>query len=303
MLRGQNISTLKFEPRGKAGQLRRACNNNAGTVTIGAIGGQSNTSGGGTIYLCFGDSIKITHDGNFRIDDPNFATPSGIVYLVTTCAPSTEFTGPDTSDISKQTCLYPRVPITIGNTVIPPDGLYWTVSGKRNGDITYINDGRFIQGFGKGAPVALYFAPITVDNFSTGTIESGGCVNLNAEEAYRIAFLKPIDTARVRTRINNAGCTGSFIVGGGVPEFDPNERFTITVVKENDPSITGVAKGSSTNNNTARHLDSITYFVPEPGRYIITITDGRNCNMSFPVDMAGCQAVGFQLPFRLSMEV
>ncbi len=45
------------------------------------------------------------------------------------------------------------------------------------------------------------------------------------------------------------------------------------------------------------HLDSVAFFVPEPGRYIITITDGRNCNLSFPVNMAGCQAVGFQLPF------
>lgn len=296
MLRGQNINTIKFDPRGKAGQLRRACNNQAGTVTIGAIQGQSNTSGGGTIYLCFRDSISIKHNGDYRIDDPNIFTVSGIKYLVTTCPPSTEFTGPDTTDILKQPCLFPDPIITIGNNNYTK-GTFWTVSDKLNGDITFRNNGAFIQGFGKNKPVALYFTPITIDDFGKDTYERGGCINLNPDAAFRIAFLKPIDTARVRTRINNAGCTGSFIVGGGVPEFDPNERFTITVVKEDDPSITGVAKGSSTNNNTARHLDSITYFVPEPGRYIITITDGRNCNMSFPVNMAGCQAVGFQLPF------
>ena len=113
VLQGQNIKTIKFDPRGKTSQLRRACTNQAGTVTIGAIQGQSNTSGGETIYLCFGDSIKITHDKNFQIDDPNFNTESGIVYLITTCAPSSEFTGPDTSDIFKQPCLFPLVPITI----------------------------------------------------------------------------------------------------------------------------------------------------------------------------------------------
>ncbi|AEE52186.1 hypothetical protein Halhy_4342 [Haliscomenobacter hydrossis DSM 1100] len=295
-LQGQNINTIKFDPRGKSGQLRRACNNEAGTVSIGPIQGQSNTSGGGTIYLCFGDSIRITHNGDFVIDDPNPITNSGIVYLVTTCAPSTEFTGPDTSDILKQPCLFPDASVTIGNTVIPK-GLFWTVSGQRNGNITYRNDGRFIQAFGKGAPVALYFAPITIDNFAGDRYEANGCVNLNADAAYRIAFLKPIDTARVRTRVNNAGCTGSFIVGGGVPEFDPNERFTITIVKEDNPNVLGVAKAASTNNNTAGHLDSVSFFVPEPGRYIVTITDGRNCNKSFAVDMGGCQAVGFQLPF------
>lgn len=296
VLQGQNINTIKFDPRGKTSQLRRACTNQAGTVTIGAIQGQSNTSGGETIYLCFGDSIRITHNGNFVINDPNFATPSGIVYLVTTCAPSAEFTGPDTTDILKQPCLFPDATVTIGNSVIPK-GLFWTVSGQRNGNITYRNDGRFIQAFGKGKPFAMYFTPITIDNFAGDKYEANGCVNLNPDAGYRIAFLKPIDTARVRTRVDNAGCTGSFIVGGGVPEFDPNERFTISIVKEDDPSVQGVAKASSTNNNTAEHLDSVSFFVPEPGRYIVTITDGRNCNMSFPVNMAGCQAVDFQLPY------
>jgi gliding motility-associated-like protein len=295
-LQGQNINTIKFDPRGRAAQLRMPCTNDAGTVTIGAIQGQSNTSGGGTIYLCFGDSIRITHNGDFNIVDPNFATNSGIVYLVTTDAPSTEFTGPDTASILRQPSLFPDQTITIGNQTFPK-GLFWTVSGQRNGNVTFRNDGRFIQGFGKNKPVALYFAPITIDNFAGDRYEAGGCVNLSADQAFRIAFLKPIDTARVRTRVDNAGCTGSFIVGGGVPEFDPNERFTISVVKENDPTVMGVAKASSTRNNTARHLDSINFFVPEPGRYIITITDGRNCNMSFPVNMTGCQAVGFQLPF------
>lgn len=296
-LQGQTIRTIKFDPRGKTSQLRQACNNRAGTVTIGAIQGQSNTSGGETIYLCFGDSIKITHDKNFVIDDPNFNTESGIAYLITTCAPSSEFTGPDTSDIFKQPCLFPAVPITIRGRTIDPDGLYWTATDKSNGDITFYNNGDYIEGLGFGKPVALYFAPITVDNFLKGSNENGGCVNLNPEAAFRIAFLKPIDTLRVRNRVDNAGCTGSFIVGGGTPEFDPNERFIISIVKENDPRVTGVAKASSTNNNTAGHLDSVSFFVPEPGRYIVTITDGRNCNMSFPVDMDGCQAVGFQMPF------
>lgn len=296
-LQGQTINTIKTESRGKANNLRQACDNRAGTVTIGAIQGQSNTSGGGTIYLCYGDSIRVTHNGDFVINDPNVATPSGIVYLVTTCAPSAEFAGPTVADIQKQPCLFPDATITYGNTVATK-GDYWTVSGQRNGNITFRNTGLFIEAFGKNKPIALHFAPITLDNFSGGLNEGGGqCVNLNPDAGFRIAFLKPIDTARVRTRVNNAGCTGSFIVGGGVPEFNPAERFTINIVKENDPTVLGVAKAASTNNNTAGHLDSVSFFVPEPGRYIVTITDGRNCNLSFPVNMAGCQAVGFQLPY------
>lgn len=297
VLQGQTINTIKTIPREKGSNLRQACDNRAGTVTIGAIQGQSNTSGGETIYLCFGDSIRITHNGDFVINDPNFATPSGIVYLVTTCAPSAEITGPTVADIQKQPCLFPDDTLRNGNSVFLK-GDYWTVSGQRNGNFTFRNLGLYINAFGKGKPVALYFTPITLDDFAGGNNEGGGqCVNLNPDAAFRIAFLKPIDTARVRTRVNNAGCTGSFIVGGGVPEFDPNERYTISIVKENDPTVTGVAKASSTNTNMASHLDSVSFFVPEPGRYIVTITDGRNCNMSFPVNMAGCQAVGFQFPY------
>lgn len=297
VLQGQTINTIKTIPRDKGSNLRQACDNRAGTVTIGAIQGQSNTSGGETIYLCFGDSIRITHNGDFTINDPNFATPSGIVYLVTTCAPSAEITGPTVADIQKQPCLFPDDTLRNGNSVFIK-GDYWTVSGQRNGNFTFRNLGLYINAFGKGKPVALYFTPITLDDFAGGNNEGGGqCVNLNPDAAFRIAFLKPIDTARVRTRVNNAGCTGSFIVGGGVPEFDPNERYTISIVKENDPNVKGVARASSTNNNTASHLDSVAFFVPEPGRYIVTITDGRNCNMSFPVNMAGCQAVKFQFPY------
>jgi len=297
VLQGQTINTIKTIPRDKGSNLRQACDNRAGTVTIGAIQGQSNTSGGETIYLCFGDSIRITHNGDFTINDPNFATPSGIVYLVTTCAPSAEITGPTVADIQKQPCLFPDDTLRNGNSVFIK-GDYWTVSGQRNGNFTFRNLGLYINAFGKGKPVALYFTPITLDDFAGGNNEGGGqCVNLNPDAAFRIAFLKPIDTARVRTRVNNAGCTGSFIVGGGVPELDPNERYTISIVKENDPNVKGVARASSTNNNTASHLDSVAFFVPEPGRYIVTITDGRNCNMSFPVNMAGCQAVKFQFPY------
>ncbi|WP_421794460.1 gliding motility-associated C-terminal domain-containing protein [Haliscomenobacter sp.] len=295
---GQEIDHIRSKYDIKGPQLRQACDNRAGTVTIGPIKGQSNTSGGGTIYLCFGDSISIKHNGDFVINDPDRSTLSGIKYLVTTCPPSEEFAGPDVPTIQKEPCLFPDATITIGpNTFSKGD--YWTISDpiKRNGDIVIRNLGGFIEGFGKNKPVSLYLTPITSDDFAGDTNEAGGCVVFNPEATFRVVLLKPVDTARVRTKVDNAGCTGSFIVGGGVPEFDPNERFTITVVNEDDPSVVGVAKASSTNNNTARHLDSVAFFVPQPGRYIITITDGRNCNKSFAVNMAGCQAVGFQLPF------
>ena len=293
---GQEIDHIRSKYDIKGPQLRQACDNRAGTVTIGPIKGQSNTSGGGTIYLCFGDSISIKHNGDFVINDPDRSTLSGIKYLVTTCPPSEEFAGPDLATIQKEPCLFPDATITIRNQVYQK-GNYWTTSDKRNGDITIRNLGAFIEGFGKNKPVSLYLTPITADDFDGDFNEAGGCIVYNPDATFRVVLLKPVDTARVRTRVDNAGCTGSFIVGGGVPEFDANERFTITVVKEDDPSVVGVAKASSTNNNTARHLDSVAFFVPEPGRYIITISDGRNCNKSFAVNMAGCQAVGFQLPF------
>ncbi len=113
VLQGQNINTIKFDPRGKTSQLRQACDNRAGTVTIGPIQGQSNTSGGGTIYLCFGDSIRINHNGDFVINDPKSQYTFRYRLFGDNLCPLCRIFGARCSDIQKQPCLFPDAYLTM----------------------------------------------------------------------------------------------------------------------------------------------------------------------------------------------
>ncbi len=296
-IHAQQMEPLRTE-KGRTSRLRQACDNRAGTIDIGPILGQSNTSGGGTIYLCFNDSIRITHRGGVLTSDPVIGTLPGIVYPIYTCKPGLDNTGPSKREILRDPCLLDTPRVVINGNTIPIDTTgFWLLGPRRNrnGNITVFNQGVFQTAFGGGKPLSLWFAPMTIDNFAAGTLEGGGnCVNVNTSQAFNVVFLNQLRALRVRNSVDRIGCTGSFIIAGGSPEFDPQERYTVEIFKITDPNV----KGTITNTSALKHLDSVRFYVPEPGQYQINIEDGRSCGFTTTVDMAGCEAVTFTLPFR-----
>jgi hypothetical protein len=88
-----------------------------------------------------------------------------------------------------------------------------------------------------------------------------------------------------------SGCEGSFVVRGGLPEFDNNTTdYDITISLQSNPAITG------TTNSVATHGSTIQFVVPQPGIYVITVEDGKSCGATFTMDMSACQAVSFSFP-------
>lgn len=294
-LQAQQMDPVRFE-RGKTPRLRKACDNKAGNNEIGPIMGQSNTSGGGTIYLCFNDSIRITHRGGVLSSDPVIGTLPGIVHMIYTCKPG-NFTGPTLIDVTKDPCLLDTFDIIVNGQPVRQSSRFWLLGPRRNrnGNITVYNQGVFQSTLGQGKPVSLWFAPATIDNFAEEKYEGNeDCVNVNTSQAFNVVFLNQLRALRVRNSVDRIGCTGSFIIAGGSPEFDARERYTVEIFKITDPNV----KGTITNTSALKHLDSVRFYVPEPGQYQINISDGRSCDFTTTVDMAGCDAVTFTLPFR-----
>lgn len=283
---------------GRAGvQVRapQACNE-AGTIRYGLHTGQSNDVGGRVIYLCAGDSMRILHNQDFDLmGDPNTSTPAGIGYVFYDCQPTAPFAGPDLATIKQDPCLNQTSPIIINGNPVPLTGdSLWIATDQRNGDILLTNTGLLQNAYKGGAPVQFWFAPITIDNFAGRRYENGGaCVDVNTDVAFSVVYLNPVQVSDVNISAGANGCVGSFVVNGGLPEFDPNANYQIRISKEDDPTVL-----AQTNNAAPDAGDTIRFFVPEPGVYVITVEDGKSCSATTTADMSNCQAVAFSLPFR-----
>ncbi len=278
------------------------CTSDAGTISLGLHTGQSNAVTADTIFLCFNDQIEILHNRDSDLSgDPNPATAPGIVYAYYDCPPTLGFDGPTLANITMDPCLNRTSPILVnGNPAEQTDSLWVTresqgMNGNINGDITFINDGRQQASFTGGDPVQFFFAPITVDDWENLTFEvdtnnvQGGCINVNASEAFSVVFLNEISERDVNTNIGDNGCRGSFVVEGGLSEFDNNTRYSVNITLASNPEVTGTLLRSS----RPSHGDTVEFFIPRPGLYNITVEDGVSCGAQFNVNMAGCEAVTF----------
>ncbi|MCI5082233.1 MAG: gliding motility-associated C-terminal domain-containing protein [Saprospiraceae bacterium] len=270
--------------RGETGRM--ACND-AGTITFGDYIGQSNDTDPDTIFMCLGDSLLIDHNGDFDISgDPNPATPAGVGYAFYECPPTID--GMTLDDIAADMCLVTTPP--------PPVGPFYIFSDNTtNGDATFFNDGNLQAFFNAGDPIQLFFAPITYDALIFPNVEyegnpSGPCVSARIDQAFSVVYLNEIVASQQNNSVDGLGCTGSFIVEGGLPEFDNLEIYDISITLEGNPEIIGDI------NQVANHGDTITFFVPQPGTYNITIEDGKSCGTSFTMDMSGCQDVTLEFP-------
>lgn len=290
-------------PTNKLGQpslIKMDCNN-AGTIRfdVASFNGQSNDISLDTIFLCFGDSLQIIHNGDADLTgDPNSGTQPGIGYGFYDCRPTV--TGPDIATIIADPCVNKTSPILLP-VIGPVDqnlGI-WVATDEPNGNLTLTNNGGLQFAFNNGVPepVQFWFAPITLDAFATQGFEDAGgatgpCVDVNVDEAFSVVYLNPITASNQQVNSSPTGCIGSFMVEGGLPEFNTLELYTIDISLQGNPDVKGQLLGSP------NHGDLVSFYVPEPGIYDISIEDGKSCGAAFNMDLSFCQAVTFQFPLE-----
>ena len=284
-----------FDPHPNLGPQTRVCSStiwDAGTSnqTLDASA-QSND----VEYLCFNDILDIDHNGDFNLDpaeDPIPGTQAGICYVFYGCTPTS--TGPDLTNINSDPCnnFTPAAP--------GPGFLYLVANPNVNtvGDGSFENNGGLQTFFNGGDPIELFFAPITVGDhqdavsgapeFEAPSTTDDFCTNVTVSDAFRVVYLNEIAASSIN---NNEGdvCTASFIVSGGLSEFDAlnggASNYTINIVQNGDPTITGTIISG-----TATHGSTVIFTVPSAGTYDVTVEDGKSCGAAFSVDMSACVA-------------
>lgn len=297
------------------GQLRAPANgtarmdcNDAGTIIFLPFTGQSNDVMGDTIFMCFNDVLEIAHQGGDLSGDPNPATPAGFGYAFYDCEPTQ--TGPDLATILTDPCLNTDSPITFPNGVTQTQDFgIWVATDEIDGDISFQNTGALQFAFGggtatppfQGSPVQLWFAPITIDDFANLAYENdglggaeGACVDVNIDQAFSVVYLNEVVASSQTVISGSTGCTGSFEVAGGLPEFIASEEYDITISLSTDPSI----QGTITSSSAPRHNSLVEFMVPRAGIYDITVEDGKACPATFTMDFSSCAAVTFNFPLQ-----
>jgi gliding motility-associated-like protein len=278
---------------------RASCANDAGTLRFGPFTGQSNSVTNKRVFLCFNDSLNVLHNNDFNLSgDPDGFTPPGIRYALYDCPPT--ISGPKLSDILNDRCLNKTSPIIVNGQPVPQSrGIWITTDGSPSGNISLFNRGLYQSAYAGGKPVSFWFAPITIDDFGRlayeadpATGEAGPCVNVGRDAAFEIIYLNAIQAGNILTSLNGQPCQGSFVVRGGLPEYDSLTNYTISLRLVSNPSITGKVISPS----RPGHLDTVRYFVPQPGTYEVLVEDGKSCEARFTLNMAGCEAVTFSLP-------
>ena len=264
----------------------RMCTSDAGSInSFGPLIGQTNDITPDTIFLCLGDTLFIDHNDDQDLSgDPNMLTPGGIGYAFFNCLPTT--TGPDTAAIKNDPCT-----LDDGNATY---GFYVYTGNTLSGDVPFFNDGNLQNTFNGGAPAIYHSAAITFDALFAGSLAEyegnpvGECVNLRSDQAFAVAYLNEITVSQVVM----AGCQGSFRVQGGLPELDNSAYASITIYRQDNPTVTGSVIGGPFN-----HDNLVSFTVPGPGTYVIEVEDGKSCGGSATTPaITACDAVTFGLP-------
>lgn len=264
-------------------ELRVPCaQNDAGTISFGTFSGQSNDVSLDTIFLCYRDSLAVLHNGDFLLDgDPNPGTAPGIGYAFYDCRPTVD--GPNIATILTDPCLNTLDPIYFdGFEFSQPDPGIWIASAiNTDGDINLLNTGfhqqAYTPGDGSRGPVQLWFAPITLDvfqpipGFEDDMGVQGPCVSVSVDEAFSVVYLEQIQVTEVFNNFG-PGLEQAFVVEGGLPQFDNNTSYTITL----NPVAPGGSAGTVLTVNPG-HGDTIRCSFPRPGEYELVIEDGKSC--------------------------
>lgn len=265
----------------------------AGTFTFGQFLGFSNDVGGQPIFLCFGDSLQILHDGNADLSgDPNPATPPGIGFAFYDCAPTIQ--GPTLQNVIGSALPPLAGDPCLTSTPPPMNGLYITQPFSNGGSTWFFNSGGLQTTFNMGLPISLFFAPITVDVLagngyeSTGGSAPGPCVAVNTAAAFEVVYLNQITATGINDSLGN-DCVGRFTARGGFPQYALGVGlYTIDISLASNPGIKAIIH---TPRSAMFHQSSIAFSVPQPGVYNVTIEDGKSCPASLQIDMSGCNPV------------
>lgn len=258
------------------------CNlNDAGTFIIGGATAQSNDLTLDTLFLCFNDEVNIEHNGDQRLDgDPNKSTPAGVGYAFYECKPTVD--GPTLAAIEADPCL-------IKNTAAPANlpSFYIVSQGRLDGNVRMFNQGAIQTTFNSGDPYLVWFAPITFDAIE----QQGGqnfpkyegtqnCVSVSVQNSFAVVYLNQLQTSSPASN----GCLGSFLVQGGLPEWDNNKEYDVTIINNADNSLRGSVLNPEVNSG-----QTLRYSVPAAGTYTVTITDDKGCQTStFTADHTSC---------------
>lgn len=260
--------------------------NNAGTAVVSLGSGvQTNDP----VYLCFGDSIFVDHQGDqILTGDPITGTTPGIGYAFYKNTPTVD--GPTLSAVLADPSVLNLPPA--------PGGLWVATGSSPGGDMYFKNNGNLQLFFNAGKPVQIWFAPITLDNWASKTFEgtpAGPCVNVNIKNAFPVVYLNKIYATNVETQPSGGSTfTGSFIVGGGWPEFAGAQNYNISISLAGNPAVKGTVTSG-----LAKHGSKVDFNVPQSGIYNITISDGKTCEYQFTVHFPAIsysigQNIGYQ---------
>ncbi len=259
--------------------------NFAGTFQLGASGvnTQSNDLNLNQIFLCFGDSLFINHNGDADISgDPIPATPGGIGWAFFDCNPT--IVGDNLQTVITDPCLTPG----------GANGIWVYTGTNPEGDAWFFNTGILQNNFNAGQPVELFFAPITLDAFSSIGFEStqvgfpaGPCVNVNTAVAFSVVYLNAITESGISTNFGN-DCLGKFRIQGGYPEFEPTAVYTINIALKSNPNVKALIQTPSV--SQLYHSADVIFSAPQPGVYVVTVEDGISCGHTFEITMGTCNA-------------
>lgn len=259
------------------------CTDDAGTLTTAVSSGSSSTN---PLYLCFGDTLNLMHNGDQDVaGDPDPTTTPGVQYAIYTCLPTS--TGPTlNNDILLDPCL-----ITDNTGTVPQ--IAYNVDGNGNGFLSnstsvYQN---FLTNAGLPALDTLFFAPITVDGINStppyfsqweGISGPNECTNVNVNAAFPVVFLNQLQAQAPTNQSGGNLCRGEIVALGGLPEADGSD-YIVTVELLSNPAITGTIITAASHNGTT------IFEVPQPGNYQINITDNNGCTTATAfVGMTGC---------------
>lgn len=238
-------------------------------------------------YLCFGDSMYINHNGDQDLTgDPNPLTQPGITYGFFNCAPSS--TGPY-DNIRRDPCNIVD-PVTYDSFT---DTSIWIVASNITaaGNTSFWNLGDIQNFFNNGDPVEMFFTPLTVDDATIPMLwgwesvmggPAGPCTHASTSETFSVVYLNAITASNPQTSVGGDPCTGSFVISGGLPQYD-GTNYLMPTIRLSGSAIQGTLTGGPYS-----HGDVVTFTVPQAGVYNIILEDGVSCEGASSINMANC---------------
>lgn len=273
----QKAENISYDSKASLDTKSTCADQFAGNVILGDVVAQSEAvSLPGPIFLCYQDRFTMLNSNADLTGDPIPGTPAGIGYAFYECDPAPGgISGNTLADIEADPCVLDTPNPDPGND--PNIADFWVYTDQQNGTALFQNSdqlgGQTIpEFFNAGAPLQLYFAPMTFDNFFSNNQETGNCVNVNVDDAFPVVYLNEIVISNCIVEEDSGVFTGTFTIEGGLSEFNGSAYTSVAVVRSgnfnNQAEIIG---------GPFMHGDEVTFTTDIEGDYTILIQDGVSC--------------------------